>query len=186
MPPCPLRRARASLEPVMNRRRIAIASAVVALVACPTAALAYEAPGYAVEVTDSTPASGAPFTLTTEGAAAGDELTLTVTSTPASVPNSAIRVAGAVALPKTAPAAGDVTWTVTLSAAGSYRLAVTDDLGALLGDVTVTVAAAPGDPGTELGATGVDSLEMGLAAGGLVLVGGAALLVARRRRARHA
>ena len=166
----------------MTRRSILSTLGALALVVVPSAAMAYNAEGYTTTVSDPTPASGAPFTVTTTGADAGDELTLTVTSNPTSIPNSAIQVAGTVALAKTANADGVATWTVTLNQAGTYTLTVTDSQsGALLGDEVVTVAAAPA--GDSLSATGFDPLPLGLGAAGLVLVGGTAVLMVRRRRA---
>ena len=166
----------------MTRRSILSTLGALALVVVPSAAMAYNAEGYTTTVSDPTPASGAPFTVTTTGADAGDELTLTVTSNPTSIPNSAIQVAGAQALPKTADGAGTATWTVTLSAAGTYRLAVTNSAGTLVGDSSVTIAAAAGDPGDSLSATGFNALELGIGAGALILAGGAAVVVARRRQ----
>lgn len=167
----------------MNLRRTLLSTAgALTLVALPSVAMAYDAPGYGTTVTDATPASGQAFTLTTDGpnSVAGQQLTLTITSNPASIGNDRIQVAGTKALPKTATASGDASWTVTLSAAGTYTLRVTDASGALLGDESVTVAAAPG---SELSETGFNAVELGLGAGALILAGGAAVVVARRRQA---
>lgn len=166
----------------MLRRALVTAAATAALVALPAVAMAYDAPGYTTTVSDPTPAIGQAFTVTTDGNDPGQGLTLTVTSDPASVPNSAILVAGSVAVPKTADGSGNASWTVTLNAAGTYTLAVTDSgTGALVGDDVVTVAAAPADPGDALGATGFETSTVALGAAGLVLVGGTIVLLVRRR-----
>lgn len=163
-------------------------TAAVALVALPIAAAAYDAPGYNTTVSDPTPAIGEPFTVTTTGAEEGDELTLTISSDPASISNDAIQIAGTQSLTKTAGADGTVTWTVTLSAAGTYSLAVTDAQGNLLGDGTVVVAAADTPPGTddELSDTGFDAVTLGGAAAALVAIGLIATVVAWRRQRAHA
>lgn len=164
------------------KRIVASVIAGLGLAVLPTAASAYEAPVYDVVVSDATPAPGAPFTVKATGAEAGEQLTLTVTS-PASIPDSSIQVAGSQALPKTATADGEATWTVTLSSAGTYTLTITDGEGGLVGEELVTVAAAPADPGSSLSSTGFDPAPLALGAGGLVLLGGAVLIVARRRAA---
>lgn len=165
----------------MNLRRTLLSTAgALTLVALPSVAMAYDAPGYGTTLTDSTPASGQAFTVTTDGSVAGQQMTLTITSNPASIGNDKIQVAGTKALAKTADGSGNASWNVTLTAAGTYTLRVTDPSGALLGDEVVTVAAAPG---SELSETGFNAMELGLGAGALILAGGAAVVVARRRQA---
>jgi hypothetical protein len=169
----------------MIRRMLLSAAAALALVAVPAVAMAYDAPGYASTVSDPTPTLGQALTLTTNGAPAGANLTLTITSNPASISNDAIQIAGTKALARTASASGTASWSVTMSAAGTYTLAVTGPGGALLGDETVVVAAAGGVPAA-LSSTGFDPL--GLAAGALALMaaGAVAVLFARRRQLAHA
>lgn len=163
----------------MVRRALLTAAAAVALVALPAAAMAYDAPGYTTTVTDPTPAIGQAFTLTTDGQTAGEQLILTVTSDPASIGNDKIAVAGSRSLAKTADADGAASWSITLSAAGTYTLAVTNAAGQLVGDETVTVAAATGPA---LSDTGFDGMPLAIGAGALVALGAAAVVVARRRR----
>ena len=163
----------------MVRRALLTAAAAAALVAFPAAAMAYDAPGYNTTVTDPTPAIGQAFTVTTDGNAPGEQLTLTVTSNPASISNDSIVVAGSKALAKTADASGNVSWTVTLNAAGTYTLAITNAAGQLVGDEVVTVAAAAGPA---LSDTGFDGMPLVLGAGALVALGATAVVVARRRR----
>ena len=173
----------------MNRRRALLSTVgALALVALPSVAMAYDAPGYTTTVSDPTPAIGQAITVTTDGSVASQQMTLTITSDPASISNDAIQVAGTKALAKTANASGDVTWTVTFSAAGTYTLRVTDVSGALLGDEVVTVAAAPGGTGTggALSDTGFEAMELALGAGALILAGGAAIAVVRRRQTARA
>src|SRR5665648_787398 len=147
----------------MIRRTILSAAAAIALVAMPMAAMAYDAPGYNTTVSDPTPDIGQAITVTTTGAAAGETLTLTITSNPATISNDAITIAGTKALAKVANASGTVTCTVTLTAAGTYTLAVTNAAGALVGDEVVTVAAAAAAT-PALSSTGFDAI--GLAGGG--------------------
>jgi len=165
----------------MVRRALLTAAAAAALVALPAAAMAYDAPGYATTVTDPTPAIGQAFTLTTDGQTAGETLTLTVTSDPASIGNDKIAVAGSRSLAKTADASGAASWSITLSAAGTYTLAVTNAAGQLVGDETVTVAAAA-VAGPALSETGFDGMPLAIGAGALVALGATAVVVARRRR----
>ncbi len=152
------------------------------------AAQAYVAPGSDFEVSDSTPAPGESFQVVFEGANVGEEYTLTITSNPASIPSSDIQIAGTASLTKTA-ASDTVTFTVTLRSAGSYRLAVTDESGALVADSTVSVRAAgtaagsTGGSGGALATTGADPLALGLGAAGVIALGAGAVYVVRRRNA---
>jgi len=146
--------------------------------------MAYEAPGFNTTVSDTTPAIGQAFTLTTTGAVPGETLTCTVTSNPATISNDAITIAGTKALAKVANAAGTVTCTITLTAAGTYTLAVTNAAGALVGDEVVVVAAAAAGPA--LSSTGFDALGLAGGAAALVAAGGFAVFLARRRQLAHA
>ena len=169
----------------MTRRTVLSALATVALVAMPVAAMAYDAPGFDTSVNDPTITAGQSITVTTTGADAGETLTATVTSNPASISNDAITIAGTKALAKTASAAGTAAWTVTLAAAGTYTIAITDASGALVGDETVTVTAA-GAAAPGLSDTGFDPSGMAIGALALVAAGGVAVVVARRRHLAHA
>lgn len=181
----------------MIRRSLISAAAAIALVVMPTVAMAYDAPGYDTTVSDPTPAVGRAFTLMTRGAAPGAILTLTITSDPAGIGNDAVEIAGTKTMTKTAEADADgtVTWTVTLSAAGTYFLAVTDAAGNLLGDETVTVAGAAAGTaaGTAAGAvtpglsdTGFDGAGLAVGAVVLIVAGAVAVFFARRRQLAHA
>ena len=167
----------------MIRRTILSAAAAIALVAMPTAAMAYDAPGYNTTVSDPTPAIGQAITVTTTGAVAGETLTCTITSNPATISNDAITIAGTKALAKVANASGTVTCTITLTAAGTYTLAVTNAAGALVGDEVVTVAAAATPA---LSDTGFDALGLAGGAAALVAAGAFAVFLARRRQLAHA
>ncbi|MFS0703567.1 peptidase [Cellulomonas sp. 179-A 9B4 NHS] len=153
------------------------------------AAQAYVAPGTDFEVSDSTPAPGESFQVVFEGATVGEDYTLTITSNPASIPSSDIQIAGTASLTKTATS-NTVAFTVTLRSAGSFRLAVTDESGALVADSTVTVraaAAAGGASGSAgssgaLAVTGADPLALGLGAAGVIALGAGAVYVVRRRQ----
>ncbi|GEN81293.1 hypothetical protein [Actinotalea fermentans] len=165
----------------MNLRRTLLTSVgTLTLVALPAVAMAYDAPGYDTTVNDSTPAVGQAITINTLGQTPNEQLTLTITSNPATIGNDQIQVAGTKSLAKTANASGDASWSVTLNAAGTYTARVTNAAGALVGDEVLTVAAAPG---SSLSDTGFDGMELALGAGALILAGGAAVVVARRRQA---
>lgn len=171
----------------MNRRLTLTTLTAGALVLVPTAAMAYDAPGYATTTTDPAPAAGEAFTVRTEGTTAGESYTLTVTSEPASLSNDAIQIAGTKSVAKTATGSS-VTYTVTLAAGGTYAAAVTDEAGRLVGDQVFTVAApaAAAAGGSVLSATGFDGAELAVGAGALVLAGAGAVVVARRRQAAQA
>ena len=172
-------------DQIMIRRTTMVAAAALALVLAPSAAMAYQAPGYSTTTSDSTPAINEAVTITSTGFAAGAACTLTITSNPATISNDAIQIAGTKSSSKTATAAG-CTWTVKLGAAGTYTAAVTNAQGQLVGDQVLTVAAAPAAtaaPTRALSATGFDGTELAVGAGALVLAGAGAVLVARRRHA---
>ncbi len=185
-------------------RRILLVVAVVVLgaTALPLSATAYDAPPYATTVSDSTPAAGAPFTVTATGIVCGTHnklltacpnATLTVTSSSASVGDGAIAIAGTKALSKAAVFGtggsaefdGTVTWSVTLAEPGTYTLRVVRDwTGELMSELTVVVGAGGGAQGSAsagLGATGFEVPGVIALAAVLVLAGVAAMWLARRR-----
>lgn len=167
----------------MIRRKVLIVAAAAALVLAPSAAFGYGAQDYSNlgTVSDSTPAVGQSFTVTVQGPA-NTPVSLTITSNPASIPDSAITIAGTRSLTKTTNAAGTAVFTVTLSQAGTYTLVAADGVsGAVLSTQAVTVAAA-GGTNAALPTTGSDALPLGLGAGALVLAGAGAVVVAKRRR----
>ncbi|MFC8190590.1 peptidase [Cellulomonas sp. NPDC057328] len=176
------------------RRTVATAVTAAALALAPTAAFAYGAADYTNRGTasDTTPALGESFTITVQGPG-NTPVNLTITSNPASIPDSAISIAGTRSATKTTAANGVATFTVTLSQAGSYTAVVTDGVsGAVLSTQTFTVAAAAGaaaggaGAGTaaagQLSATGSNALPIALGAGALVAAGAGALVVANKRR----
>lgn len=160
----------------MLRRSIMAAAAALALIAIPTAAMAYEAPPVPVTVSDATPSAGEPITFSVTGKA-DEALTLTITSAGDA---SAIEIAGTKSLTKTADAAGVATFTVKLADGGNYTLVATDASGAVLGTQVVTVAA--GATTASLPQTGVETGALAAGAGVLVLAGAGAVLIARRRQ----
>jgi hypothetical protein len=170
----------------MIRRALLVAAAAAAFILGPSAAMAYTPPGFTFTVSDATPAAGAPFTSTVTGVGPSTQVTLGITSNPASISNSAIQIAGAKTFAKTANASGVATFTATLSAAGTYALTATSSTGAVVGTQTVTVAgagaAAAAAPGGQLSRTGFDAIPFAVGGGLLVLAGAGAVVVARRRR----
>ena len=165
------------------RRLAASVAAAAALALVPSAAFAYGAGDYSNSgtVSDTTPAAGVPFTVTVKGPAKAS-VTLTITSNPASIPSSAITIAGTKALTKTTDASGSAVFTVTLSQAGTYTLVTTDSAsGAVLSTQVVTAAGASTSSASALATTGTDVLPYALGGGALVLVGAGALVLARRR-----
>lgn len=168
----------------MIRRKVLIVAAAAALVLAPSAAFGYGATDYTNKgtVSDSTPAAGESFSVTVQGPANAG-VTLTVTSNPASLPDSAITIAGTKSLTKTTNASGVAVFTVTLAQAGTYTVVAADAAsGAVLSTQSLTVAAAAGGTAAALPTTGSDALPLGLGAGALVLAGAGAVVVARRRR----
>lgn len=174
----------------MNRRSLLIATAALSLVALPSAAMAYEAPGVTVRVSDATPVLSAPTTVTITGAQPSEAVTLTVTSNPASIPNDQITIAGTKSFTKNADTNGVATFSVSFGTAGVFTAVATDSTGASLGDTVLTVAgggsasSAAADTGS-LAITGSSATTLALGAGALVVVGGSAVVIARRRKASH-
>ncbi|GAA2726597.1 peptidase [Cellulomonas aerilata] len=173
----------------MIRRTALVSAAAAALVLVPTAAMAYDAPGYTSSVSDATPATGAPISLAVNGdpATAGKTVLLTVTSTPASLPNSAIEIAGTATASKVANASGDVKFSVTLSQPGTYSAVATVD-GAAVSTMDLNVASAASAAsaatasGKALAETGFDGAGLAAGAGALVVAGAGAVLIAKRRQ----
>ena len=167
----------------MIRRTVFIAAAAAALAIVPTAAFGYGASDYSNKgtVSDSTPAAGQSFTVTVHGPG-GASVTLTITSNPATLPDSSITIAGTKSLAKVTNASGDATFTVSLASAGTYTLVATDTAsGAVLSTQAVTVAAASASSST-LAYTGADPLPILLGAGGLLVLGAGGVAVAKRRK----
>ncbi|MBD7917218.1 immunoglobulin domain-containing protein [Cellulomonas sp. Sa3CUA2] len=169
-------------------RTVATAAIAGALALAPTAAFAYGASDYTNTGTasDTTPAVGQSFTITVQGPG-NTPVVLTITSNPASIPDSAISIAGTRSATKTTNAAGSAVFTVTLAQAGTYTAVVTDGVsGEVLSTQTFTVAAATGGTATASGSglavTGSSTLPIALGAGALVLVGAGGVAYASKRR----
>lgn len=166
-------------------RTVVTAAIAGALALAPTAAFAYGAGDYTNKGTASTttPTAGQSFTITVVGPA-NTPVVLTITSNPASIPDSAITIAGTKSLTKTTNASGAAVFTVTLSQAGSYTAVVTDGVsGEVVSTQTFTLAAvAAAATGGQLSATGSNALPIALGAGALVLMGAGGVVYANKRR----
>lgn len=174
----------------MNRRSVLITTAALSLVALPSAAMAYEAPGVTVAVTDATPALGAPVSVTISGAQPNELVGLTVTSDPISLPNDSISIAGTKSLGKAADANGVVVFQVSFSSAGVFTAQAEGTASGLLATQVLTAAApgaaAPAATATSSGAlaiTGSEATTLAIGAGALLAVGAGAVVVTRRRKA---
>ncbi len=182
----------------MIRRTALVSAAAAALVLVPSAAFAYDAPGFSSDVSDPTPAAGEALVLTVDGdsAIAGKTVVLTVTSSPASIPSSAIEIAGVASASKVANEAGVAKFDVTLNQPGTYSAVATVDGQAVSTfELPVAAAAAAGTSnsgtttasgakasGGALAATGFDGAGLATGAGALVLAGAGAVMVAKRRQ----
>ena len=162
----------------MIRRIIMVAAAAAALILVPSAAMAYQAPGFNFTVSDSSPTVGTPFTATISGADANTVVTLTVEC----------QNAGVKTLTDTASASGVATFSVTLTAAGTCTLTATNVAGAVLATQTVlgvsadAAGPAAGPATGSLPRTGFDVMGFALWGGLFVLAGAGALIVVKRRR----
>ena len=164
----------------MFRRSIVILVAAAALALAPAAAFGYGAGDYSNKgtVSDTTPDIGQQFTVTAAGPS-NTNVTLTITSAP-SIPVSTMT--------KATSATGAVSFAVTLNAAGTYTLVLTDTAtGAVLSSQVVTVAAAAAATvAAGLASTGSNFALFGLTAGALIVLGTGAIVVARRRQGHSA
>jgi len=158
----------------MIRRAILVAAAAVAVILVPSAAMAYDAPGFSSSVSDATPAVGQSVTVVINGGAANANQVITLTIAGASTKT----------LTATANASGAATFTFTLSAAGAYTLTASNASGAVISTQTVTVHAvsAAGVAPSQLSFTGFEGTGLAVGGGLLVLTGAGVVLVARRRK----
>ncbi|SFK18361.1 LPXTG cell wall anchor domain-containing protein [Cellulomonas sp. KH9] len=172
------------------RRTVATAVTAAALALAPTAAFAYGAEDYTNTgtVSDTTPALGTPFTVTVQGPA-NTPVTLTITTNPASIPDSAITIAGTRSATKNTDAAGAAAFSVTISQGGSYTAVVVDGVsGEVLSTQTLAVDGATGAGGAasggagDLAVTGSNALSIALGAGALLLAGAGGVVLAKKRR----
>lgn len=163
----------------MFRRSVTILVAAAALALAPAAAFGYGAGDYSDKgtVSDTTPDIGQQFTVTAAGPS-NTNVTLTITSAP-SIPVSTIT--------KATSATGAVSFAVTLNAAGTYTLVLTDTAtGTVLSSQVVTVEAAAAAAAAGLASTGSNFALFGLTAGALLVLGTGAIVVARRRQGHSA
>jgi LPXTG-motif cell wall-anchored protein len=168
-------------ESHMNRRIGATAAAVAALVLAPAAAAsAYEASDFDSTVTATSVTAGQAINYAIDGPEVNDEITVTVTSSPASIPDSAIAIAGTASLTKATDANGDAAFAITLSAAGTYTFTAVDAEGDVINTQAVAVAAA-GAPSATLPVTGSSATPLALGGGALALAGIGTVLFAKRR-----
>jgi hypothetical protein len=174
----------------MLRRLVASAGAVFAAIVIPASAASadteftYSPDEYSVVVSSATVTVGVPFTVTATGPAGNASFTLEIPG----IPDGAIEVAGV----QTATTVdGAASFSVTIPEAGTYTLSVSDAEGQVVGTGTVTaVLPSDGDDGVAddgdgLVATGATSMPYLVAAGVLLALGLAALLVARLRGRSH-
>lgn len=149
------------------KRILAVGATLLALVALPAAAQAYPAPPVTVGVSDTSPAVGTTVTISADNLDGATSATLTVTSTPASIPDSAITIAGTQALTKPV-SDGSVSFLFSASQDGIYNAKVTTDNGI---DVPLQVITV-GDP--QIGGTGSGSGSGSGSTGGSASTGGLA------------
>ena len=185
-------------EPAMLRRVVLALAFAVSLILAPTVAMAaYNAPGFAATVSDPSPATGQPVTVTLSGVRANEAVTLRVSPDSASVGSGGIRIDGTVttSLTKTANASGVASFTVTLSAAGSFTLTFTNAAGAVVSTQTLVAHAVGGASGVvaggasggggQLSRTGFEGAGLAVGGGLLVVAGAGAMVLARRRKTAH-
>lgn len=176
----------------MIRKTLSGVAAAAALVLIPTAALAYVGDDD-VTASTTTPGVGEAFEVYVDGDDDVTEITLTVESADASVPDSDIEIAGVAALTKAADADGDATFYVTLYSEGAYTLVATDQDGETIGTLAVnvgetasptpTTTATPSPTSSPLPDTGASgATPLALAASVVLIAGGGALAFARRRQ----
>ena len=172
------------------KRAFALGAAVFAIALVPAAAQAYPAPSVPITVSDATPAVNDPVTVTITGLESAQSATSTVTS-PTSIPDSAIEIAGVAALTKNVP--GDsITFTHRFSTNGTYTIKVTTDNGLEIPSQVITVGTSAGsgsgnsaDGEGKLPDTGSNGM-VGMAAlgGGIFLAGATGLYLVRRNNAK--
>jgi len=157
----------------MIRRAILVAAAAVAVILVPSAAMAYNAPGFTTTISDSTPAVGQSVTVIIHGGAANANQVITLTIAGASTQT----------LTATSNSAGVARFTFTLSAAGVYTLTATNASGAVISTQTITVhTVSAASVAPTLSFTGFEGTGLAVGGGLLVLTGAGVVVVARRRK----
>lgn len=173
----------------MLRRLAASVGAVLAAIVVPASAASadtddftYSPDEYTVTVCAVTVTVGVPCTITASGPAGNLSFTLTIPG----VPDADIEVAGA---QTAATVDGSAEFSATFSEPGTYTLTVTDDDGQIVGTgaVTAVLASDAGGEGGDdgLAVTGATSMPYLVAAGVLLALGVAALLMVRLRGRGH-
>ena len=157
----------------MIRRILLVAAAAVALALVPSAAMAYDAPGFDSSVSDATPAPGSSVTMIVKGLP-NQALKLTVTYS----------VGGVKTYRTTANAKGVATFTFKAASSGTMTAVVTNAAGDVVSSQELTVSGSgPGNgKDKKLKDTGFNGMGLAAGGGGLVLLGAGAVVVAKRRR----
>lgn len=177
----------------ISKAAAALAVAIAAVFAAPAVASAYTPTP--VSGTTVTITAGGTVTIPFSGFVAGETVTFTLTGEGVGPANLAFVALSAsedsTSVTKDANEDGEASATVTLpdDASGTYTLTAVGDESGAAEPVSITVAAAAGGDGEELGDTGFDGdALLGLWVGGGVLVlAGASIAVATSvRRARQA
>ena|SRR5690554_2648464 len=173
----------------MIRRAFAGLLAAALLVLAPSAAFATQyTPPFDAAISTTNPAPGESFTVTVE-APSGEDVTLTVSSD--AVDDDDIQIAGTKSLTKTA-VDGAAVFSVTLTEEAVYEIVATDADGnvietfqVVVGDGGATPAPGAGEDtdgaaGPSLPETGATATPLLIGGAVLLLVGAAALFLARR------
>lgn len=180
----------------MIRRTVLAVAAAAALTVAPSAAFAAYTPSpILLNTDDPAPEIGQVVTANVLGVPGG--LATLQVSYPDNIPDSSVSIAGAKSASKTIPASGSAPFTLTFAVSGTYTLTpfvngvqgtpqtlVVPSVLGNTGNTGNTGAAAGGSgPGSVLTRTGAEALPYALGAAGLILAGGAVLLVRRRAQA---
>src|SRR5690554_2856595 len=172
----------------MIRRAFAGLLAAALLVLAPSAAFGYSEDDFDAAISTTNPAPGEAFTVTVE-APSGTDVTLTVSSD--AVNDDDIQIAGTKSLTKTA-VDGAAVFSVILTEEAVYEIVATDADGnvietfqVVVGDGGATPAPGAGEDtdgaaGPSLPETGATATPLLIGGAVLLLVGAAALFLARR------
>ena len=159
----------------MIRRAILVAAAAVAVILVPSAAMAYNAPGFTSSVSDTSPGVGQSVTVIINGGAANANAAITLTVACSN---------NTTTLNATANASGTASFNFTPTAAGVCTLTAANASGAVISTQTVTVhtVSAAGVAPTQLSFTGFEGTGLAVGGGLLVLTGAGVVVFARRRK----
>lgn len=172
----------------MKRRTALVAAFAAAIALAPTAALAYEAPGFDSNATTSVTPTSRSVAITVTAPAGVTAVNITVTID--GVTDDQITIAGTKSATK-AVVNGEAVFTVTVAGTSSAALPVAyaaydaANPGVLVASGTATLApnatAAPAAP-SAVAVTGSEALPLAIGAGVLAVAGAGAVVVARRSR----